>query len=147
MSKASGSISASPVTPSCATASPLTARSLPPPVRCARSEERCVGKECRSRRVPHQAEDGIRDFHVTGVQTCALPISFGDEIKLAFSAKAPGALATVGSPLTLNVKSKRLDFGFSGHALMRDGLALDGTITAATGSVREIGRALCRERV
>src|SRR5690606_40683947 len=28
-----------------------------------------------------QAEDGIRDFHVTGVQTCALPIlgpAFGD---------------------------------------------------------------------
>src|SRR5690606_31911650 len=25
-----------------------------------------------------QAEDGIRDFHVTGVQTCALPISAGD---------------------------------------------------------------------
>src|SRR5690606_39704333 len=24
-----------------------------------------------------QAEDGIRDFHVTGVQTCALPISIG----------------------------------------------------------------------
>src|SRR5436309_12164487 len=24
-----------------------------------------------------QAEDGIRDFHVTGVQTCALPISMG----------------------------------------------------------------------
>src|SRR5690606_39891106 len=24
-----------------------------------------------------QAEDGIRDFHVTGVQTCALPISNG----------------------------------------------------------------------
>src|SRR5690606_3524255 len=23
-----------------------------------------------------QAEDGIRDFHVTGVQTCALPISY-----------------------------------------------------------------------
>src|SRR5690606_39642866 len=27
-----------------------------------------------------QAEDGIRDFHVTGVQTCALPISTGDGI-------------------------------------------------------------------
>src|SRR5690606_31623003 len=27
-----------------------------------------------------QAEDGIRDFHVTGVQTCALPISFLIEI-------------------------------------------------------------------
>src|SRR5690606_40476116 len=33
----------------------------------------------RSSAAPHlfffQAEDGIRDFHVTGVQTCALPIS------------------------------------------------------------------------
>src|SRR5690606_40968793 len=27
-----------------------------------------------------QAEDGIRDFHVTGVQTCALPIWRGDEL-------------------------------------------------------------------
>src|SRR5690606_4662778 len=27
-----------------------------------------------------QAEDGIRDFHVTGVQTCALPISKGKEV-------------------------------------------------------------------
>src|SRR5690606_40244542 len=26
-----------------------------------------------------QAEDGIRDFHVTGVQTCALPIYRGSE--------------------------------------------------------------------
>src|SRR5690606_39529594 len=30
-----------------------------------------------------QAEDGIRDFHVTGVQTCALPIS------VAWSAATP----------------------------------------------------------
>src|SRR5690606_6103575 len=27
-----------------------------------------------------QAEDGIRDFHVTGVQTCALPICFGGSV-------------------------------------------------------------------
>src|SRR5437016_1967865 len=40
-----------------------------------RSEERRVGKECRSRGWPYQAEDGIRDWSVTGVQTCALPIS------------------------------------------------------------------------
>src|SRR5690348_4138731 len=66
-----------------------------------RSEERRVGKECRSRRSSErrkkttthsyapvsrtwnesaaaifffQAEDGIRDGRVTGVQTCALPI-------------------------------------------------------------------------
>src|SRR5690625_5457545 len=30
-----------------------------------------------SRRFFFQAEDGIRDGHVTGVQTCALPISSG----------------------------------------------------------------------
>src|SRR5207302_6007717 len=29
-----------------------------------------------------QAEDGIRDFHVTGVQTCALPISWAAIIYL-----------------------------------------------------------------
>src|SRR5690606_41082988 len=27
-----------------------------------------------------QAEDGIRDFHVTGVQTCALPILVDDKM-------------------------------------------------------------------
>src|SRR5690606_40306302 len=33
-----------------------------------------------------QAEDGIRDFHVTGVQTCALPISGrGECIELQLS--------------------------------------------------------------
>src|SRR5690606_40155978 len=29
-----------------------------------------------------QAEDGIRDFHVTGVQTCALPISHASRTNL-----------------------------------------------------------------
>src|SRR5690606_24116106 len=29
-----------------------------------------------------QAEDGIRDFHVTGVQTCALPIFSSTTVKL-----------------------------------------------------------------
>src|SRR5690606_12068450 len=35
-----------------------------------------------------QAEDGIRDFHVTGVQTCALPILFepADSLDILFSA-------------------------------------------------------------
>src|SRR5207302_4024084 len=35
-----------------------------------------------------QAEDGIRDFHVTGVQTCALPISPPDLTVTAGSAPA-----------------------------------------------------------
>src|SRR5690606_7347713 len=34
-----------------------------------------------------QAEDGIRDFHVTGVQTCALPISESDIICTSSNAK------------------------------------------------------------
>src|SRR5690242_15701916 len=39
-----------------------------------------------------QAEDGIRDCHVTGVQTCALPISSVSEVQArpAFYALAPG---------------------------------------------------------
>src|SRR5215475_6791765 len=41
-----------------------------------------------------QAEDGIRDFHVTGVQTCALPIFGGLELELMKSACA----CPVGSP-------------------------------------------------
>ncbi|WP_119390010.1 AsmA family protein [Taklimakanibacter lacteus] len=66
--------------------------------------------------------------------------TLGDEITLAFAVRAPTALATEGSPLSLAVKSKRLDFGFTGEAVMRDGLTLDGTITAATGSLRELAR-------
>lgn len=66
--------------------------------------------------------------------------TLGDDIALAFAAKAPGELATSGSPVTLNVKSKRLDFAFAGQAVMRDGLALDGTIKAETGSLRDLAR-------
>jgi AsmA protein len=66
--------------------------------------------------------------------------TLGDEIALAFAAKAPGDLATTGSSVSLTVNSKRLDFAFAGEALMRDGLVLDGTIKAETGSVRELAR-------
>src|SRR5690606_42147798 len=34
-----------------------------------------------------QAEDGIRDFHVTGVQTCALPISTGKPTVVGYTLK------------------------------------------------------------
>src|SRR5690606_39951114 len=36
-----------------------------------------------------QAEDGIRDFHVTGVQTCALPISPMPALSAASVPSAP----------------------------------------------------------
>src|SRR5690606_2178823 len=66
-----------------------------------RSEERRVGKECRcgGSLNPFQAEDGIRDFHVTGVQTCALPISRGlERIQLAQSRGQPRRRSGPGFP-------------------------------------------------
>jgi AsmA protein len=66
--------------------------------------------------------------------------TLGDEIALAFAAKAPAELATTGSPVSLSVQSKRLDFTFAGQALMRDGLALDGTIKAEASSLRDLAR-------
>src|SRR5690606_40790857 len=46
-----------------------------------------------------QAEDGIRDFHVTGVQTCALPISGATAWRGALMASVglAGLLALVGT--------------------------------------------------
>src|SRR5690625_5402162 len=45
-----------------------------------------------------QAEDGIRDGHVTGVQTCALPISAGIlySVRWFFYAAATGPMTIIG---------------------------------------------------
>src|SRR5690606_40541491 len=48
-----------------------------------------------------QAEDGIRDFHVTGVQTCALPIfrpSHWTSCRCPASSACPSAKPTSSSP-------------------------------------------------
>src|SRR5690606_40124067 len=45
-----------------------------------------------------QAEDGIRDFHVTGVQTCALPISVPLGTCLLRPAAGAGQEAPGGRP-------------------------------------------------
>src|SRR5699024_3515149 len=48
-----------------------------------------------------QAEDGIRDRNVTGVQTCALPISRGPpRVLAAFSGDAPSAPRSTPTTLT-----------------------------------------------
>src|SRR5207253_11362415 len=82
-----------------------------------------------------QAEDGIRDGHVTGVQTCALPISvrtlgrwYDDEIRLD---DADSALA--GRRFTATFTNEPIDL-----VLQRIALTL--------GLRVEIGRASCRER-
>src|SRR2546430_3971379 len=82
-----------------------------------------------------QAEDGIRDLTVTGVQTCALPISRHPvEIEVAHAERA------VGQTKYSLYRLIRLNFdlmtGFSVAPLQ--------FFSMAGG---EIGRASCRERV
>src|SRR5690606_26858360 len=48
-----------------------------------------------------QAEDGIRDFHVTGVKTCALPIWYKKN-----PAKAPSGLQSFMEPVILFVRDE-----------------------------------------
>src|SRR5260370_29394216 len=60
-----------------------------------------------------QAEDGIRDSSVTGVQTCALPISHGEGEKDGESNRAPGPVAQnprwrpASHALMFNAKTQR----------------------------------------
>src|SRR5690625_7581818 len=49
-----------------------------------------------------QAEDGIRDGHVTGVQTCALPIC--GRIRLAPAPDATAQLVQLGKPEPFGVQ-------------------------------------------
>src|SRR5256885_9398402 len=84
-----------------------------------------------------QAEDGIRDYKVTGVQTCALPICL----------ILPAGIATNGAP-----SGALFDFGpvFSGAKPVL------GVMPALVAGIhvflffncsKQIGRASCRERV
>src|SRR5215510_16040257 len=53
-----------------------------------------------------QAEDGIRDGHVTGVQTCALPILRARDVLERLSGKRPVGMRTASwdfSPWTLKI--------------------------------------------
>src|SRR5690349_24712442 len=82
-----------------------------------------------------QAEDGIRDLYVTGVQTCALPICFRHDVLLDVAAQV-----VVGA----RQQVARGDKGRHERLELRHIRQARGT----NGSVREweIGRASCRER-
>src|SRR5690625_7557657 len=70
-----------------------------------------------------QAEDGIRDGHVTGVQTCALPIS----------RRVPGSVwLNLGDSYITNAPGPRTN---------------PGTLRGPSNARTKIGRASCRERV
>src|SRR3989442_5432861 len=84
-----------------------------------------------------QAEDGIRDADVTGVQTCALPICESKSCRDAQENTLPDA-----SPHHEEQKSYFEDSEGVGPPSLE-------TLRAAAGCVPgcEIGRASCRERV
>src|SRR5439155_13529555 len=87
--------------------------------------ERIVRVDLRMRQLSvfFQAEDGIRDGHVTGVQTCALPIS-----KAADS------------------QTVRQEIRLWTAAVLRQ-RPEEPLQPVPLGQVHEIGRASCRERV
>src|SRR5207249_5988880 len=87
-----------------------------------------------------QAEDGIRDRNVTGVQTCALPISASCAV-FAFRCLAA---ASCGSSCSIARTSTRS----SAHGrTRREGRRERPTPRRAGPSAWQIGRASCRERV
>src|SRR5256885_11434890 len=84
-----------------------------------------------------QAEDGIRDYRVTGVQTCALPISAARLITapITRSKAAESSLSAAVSSLSVWPAS-RARYEPSPRAAAR-----------STPACLKIGRASCRERV
>src|SRR5690606_40379544 len=85
-----------------------------------------------------QAEDGIRDFHVTGVQTCALPI---------YAGQRRGTRRACPFRTRLD-RSRGVFTRWANAGRCRDGgrLAVFGGGRCYTNRTK-IGRASCRERV
>src|SRR5690606_41461476 len=101
----------------------------------------CLSRLVRRRcccRFFFQAEDGIRDFHVTGVQTCALPI---------FASTDRPAIRSAVHAFNAPAASNQI----SSHALSERMIAYcaryRGNDKAPSARETEIGRASCRERV
>src|SRR3989454_7429289 len=70
-----------------------------------------------------QAEDGIRDYKVTGVQTCALPISISLSAALAARERDRGVLAQMRDVEVLQqLGEARLDLGRLESLQLEDGL-------------------------
>src|SRR5256885_8276163 len=92
-------------------------------------------------RILFQAEDGIRDYKVTGVQTCALPILVRDPLRLAFQMTSEVRRIEMGTDADLR-QSRRMVTGSA--ARERTGAQTD--IDINEGRLK-IGRASWRERV
>src|SRR5256885_6101978 len=83
-----------------------------------------------------QAEDGIRDYKVTGVQTCALPIS-----------PAARQLNPVLVPGPVGAQEVQPLGVFGPEQFFPEPAAAEAPLLAANHGPQQIGRASCRERV
>src|SRR2546430_12211186 len=86
-----------------------------------------------------QAEAGIRDLTVTGVQTCALPIYV--------ASPAAAILSTVQSQVDSAVALRSSQLAFDAYITFEQVETEVRARNSALASDLEIGRASCRERV
>src|SRR5207249_12209777 len=86
-----------------------------------------------------QAEDGIRDRNVTGVQTCALPIFW---LPTWSSVRSSGTSRWLTCSEPTGCRTRSVSAGSSWRRETRRPALLGGTAFQL-----EIGRASCRERV
>src|SRR5690606_40245194 len=89
-----------------------------------------------------QAEDGIRDFHVTGVQTCALPIF----LQCADGPRAAGAHRSAPARAPRTAVSTDGDAGDVHEAGAERGRLVSKSGEWLGCATPEIGRASCRGR-
>src|SRR5256886_5677793 len=85
-----------------------------------------------------QAEDGIRDLTVTGVQTCALPILASRTTIRSMRCVLPGSARTRRGG---SARAERVSSVLQAMVLSAD------RQVSETSAPSEIGRASCRERV
>src|SRR5690606_39870443 len=87
-----------------------------------------------------QAEDGIRDFHVTGVQTCALPI-----LRIRFPARCDASWSRPAASRSSSVSmlASRVEADTARSTATQTPPVV--SVSYPSSSV-EIGRASCRER-
>src|SRR5690349_25148046 len=87
-----------------------------------------------------QAEDGIRDLYVTGVQTCALPISDRGPWSRAF--RGLTHFLIFHTETDMSAGQRLLAPSWSCGPMARS-----SSMAASRRSLGQIGRASCRERV
>src|SRR2546430_11154999 len=86
-----------------------------------------------------QAEDGIRDLTVTGVQTCALPICYGD-VPMTVRAMKAGAVEFLTKPFEEEALLSAIR-----HAIERSKTALGNEAEMQRSEERRVGKE-CRSR-